>query len=1117
MRKRRAFILNSTVILLLIPLMLLLATYEDVSSQIILSQSERTQVERTYRIVSYVEMDFQRALEISGKRAIVTIVDYIANTRDFLDPDDPNGMANATIRDLTLFGSSTQIASNYSERLMRDQTILGWLGNISTKLETQGYVLKIGNHTLEEITSMDPTTKANFLRNHVRLTVAPLDAFRIVIKARILEAEIEEVSGKILYAGPIPRDGYVYSIISVENLEDPLFSALSFGRYYRSIKACEYPYPEIMDRPLKVLYGNGSSEEDHVLGKYSSSQVSEGYIFYGDYYPGSGADGYVLSGGDITGISDPIIVNTTLRGVPVSPLDVFSDNDIGVLVFGNTSVETHWCDMNYKWRVNITIPSFPDGSAVLLKIPVSLFPNIYHEEGRASLKIYQKSEESCTQVPFWIEYWGTSYAWIWIQTQGEDYTVYFTDDPGYAIDGYRKEDIFWLIDTFDGPDIDLIKWENLADAYLDGNGHLIVPGGTKKLVLQTRETIDGPFFVRFRMAPDSTAKDFDAGIQITPTPSSSEGYLQVTVNYPSNVQDVQIPVYLNSTTAQMILHNELGEAQIEVYSDPEMTSSLPFWIEYWNDSGALIWIRGDLPGTFYIKYNTGTYRRGNGNAVFPFFDDFNETLSKWIIDPYGQGAEASIDTTGNGTVTIDGGNSIFAMLTAVSLNINYKFAVRFRMKPNFERWRDWDAGIGLRDQYVAGGTLAPVLFTDDITADYLAQHRAWWNYETSSDSGRGDYTFHTYEVSMYDYYYSYYYDAYIGEFMFEDLTATDRTPTTDWWYFLMPLEGLYLVIDSENEDRGATYDWIFVRKLIDDGELSYDITDHPTTYDLQFIDDNAGFEDHGGDTLAILENWGASKVSGTPTTLAEYHRYEVRLTSSGGTTELEFEDVDTAFRTVSSNVDGDILENVKVGVSTDGSTEAYFDWIIIGELPYYSAEGSDIQSSGVESAPSESVSPYNARAYDLQPLISCIIDQKYFGTYGGISFFERLEDSRKNHAEYFELAKQIQDELGMKYGDRYYPIGLVSFMVPHADYDRKLFNIFDNFGIPIKEGQNSVDYYFLHYYFAGGSMSQGYRVWGISYGVSTLTGDLSVVPFFIDNQTAVAILGATGAQDLLQG
>ncbi|NJD98957.1 DUF2341 domain-containing protein [Thermococcus sp. LS1] len=1130
MRKRRAFVLNSTVILLLIPLMLLLATYEDVSSQIIISQSERIQIEKTYRIVSYVEMDFQRTLEISGKRAIVTIVDYIANTRDFLDPNNPDNMANATIRDLVLFGEANEIAKNYSDKLMKDQTIIGWLGNMSAELQKQGYDFKIANISVSQIRAMSSAERADFLRQNVELVVAPLDSFRIVIKAKINDVTISDSAGKVVYTGPIPREGYVYSIITLENLEDPLFSALTYGRYYRSIEPCEYTFPELIERPVKVLYGNGSSDTDHVLGKYSSVTWSEGFIFFGEYYPGDGATGYVLRTGDINKITAPVIVNTTLKGVPLSPRLVFKDNDIGVLVFGDIGSSVHWCSLNYKWRVNITIPQFPDGSLVLLKLPTSIFPNIYHTDEEASMMIYEKSDTACVQVPFWIEYWGPTYVWVWIKASGTDYTIYFTDDPAYATDGYNKEYLFWLIDTFDGTSINPVLWNDLADAYLDGNGHLVVPGGTEKLALQTAEAIDGTFFVRFRMKPEYTSLDFDGGVELefNYTEYQQTGdYLKVVINYEGpqlyDITNIQIPIRLSAANISGINYDPTTNmANISVYSDESFQNPLPFWIEYWNSNGAQVWVKANLTyigrgwsitgwiyyytTTVYIRYNTGTLTRGDGSKVFEFFDDFSGTTldtAKWHT--------SGNPSVSNGLLYLPAESWIWTVETFPNTYI-LDFRAKLVDNPGIMWNINPTSGWGrIEDINYYGDQLGYLWNFNVLNGEWYG----WY------DNGISEYTmnsFNNIEVRI-------------------TPTSTKIYQFSDWlnkelksFYTFNRWNGYNLAnraLGLEQWTNGPSeYDWIFVRKYLADEYLSYTTTrvsgSTQTIMEedtLQFIDDNPSYEDHGGDTLALLENWGNSLISGSTSVLSDYHRYQVVFRPGATNIELSFEDIDSTARSVSYTLDKQVSSPVKVGIVIDSQgsilNTAYFDWIVIGRMPYYTVDPIDVGSSGIESAP-ETEGAYDARAYDLQPLISCIIGQRYFGTYEGVSFFERLENSVTNHDRYFQLAKKMQDELGIKYGDEYYPIGLVSFMVPNADYDQKLFDLFNNFGILVEEGQSSVDYYFLNYYFGRIAKKTGYRVWGISYGTSALTGDLSVVPFFIDNETATAILGPTGAQDLLK-
>ncbi len=206
MRKRRAFLINSTVLLLIIPpLMLLLATYEDVSSQIIVAQSERTQVERTYRVVSYLEMDFEKALELSGKRAVVAAVDYVAVMRSFISP--AYGVNN-TISDLILTGTSSSMPGYDFNRVMKGgQSVENWLVTIADKLREQGYEFLIANKGIDEIMRRNESARNSFLAKHINLTVAPpLDSFRIVVLGRIPNATLKDLSGTVIYTGPPCRE-----------------------------------------------------------------------------------------------------------------------------------------------------------------------------------------------------------------------------------------------------------------------------------------------------------------------------------------------------------------------------------------------------------------------------------------------------------------------------------------------------------------------------------------------------------------------------------------------------------------------------------------------------------------------------------------------------------------------------------------------------------------------------------------------------------------------------------------------------------------------------------------------------------------------------------------------
>ncbi|AJC71856.1 hypothetical protein X802_06540 [Thermococcus guaymasensis DSM 11113] len=1092
--RRKGFLLNSAVIVLLVPLLLLLATYEDVSHSIIIAQSERAQVERTYDVITFLNIEFQKALELSGKRAVVTAVDYVAVTGNFISPSYG---ANNTIRDFIKSGTSPTTTGYDTLRVMGKQTMRNWLSNVSKLLRDQGYIV---SPSVDEIVdSMD-------------ITVALLDAFTVVIKARIPRVKITDASGTIVYEGPIPSNGdYVYSTVDIRDLEDPFFSAITGGRYHRSIRACKFAFPTLGIRPITFANASGSGGKDHYVGCFGGScekkfNYNETHIWQDNEFS---------------------ITSFTIAGIPVKTDSIINEEgDLGVVVFENVSEESNWCEQSMENRVRMTLPSDTANSYVLLKLNpgTTPFANAYHSGNQASIRIYE--DGTCNSVNYWIEEWNVNDIIIWLKVGDKtNFDVYYSTDPSYASEGnigmfpYHKTDYS-------------------------------LSAGIKRTEQLFSDVPYSSFAIRFKMKADN-GQDFDAGVGLTWTQPAN--VLSITVNYPRDVTDVQIPIYLNSTYAGMINHDSLNRAEIEVYSDRDLTQRVPFWIEYWNDNGALIWVRGNLPGTFYIKFNTGALTRGNGNDVFPFFDDFNESISqlkeRWMVDPYNQGASISLNSNGIGTVTIDGGDSLFVMVNKNPLDITYDFAVRFRMKPNFQKKRDWDAGIGLWDgkweYYDFDSTwdyyLIQQLFTDDIKykSSPLAIHWAEWKTkkwnptsisdfklhdfwaEEDSDSDittNRDYKFHTYEVTEL---------LYSDETYFTDLTRGETNTYDSYYTTLDSLKYIYLVIDSEDEGRGATYDWIFVRKYIDLPQLQTSVSQLQETVNLQMIDDNPGHQDHGGDKLAILRNWNENlhNYQGGTWFLTDPQRYEVLVQRSGGNINIKFTDLTQLQQPYSEAVveySGQSL-NIEAVIDNNLGNNAYFDWVFVVPYPYkVVTQPSFSQPEQQGSSSSGSAS----RVYDIDSFIDCLTGMTYFATENGWSFFERLEGSNTNHRKYEALANSTQDKLGISYEGKHYPIGLVSFMIPDNTYDPKLVSLLNSFGIGSDQIENNkisnADYYFMNYYL-GKTVAQntygdkkGYPVLGISTDTEHTKIQLDGV-FYIDPETAEQIFTTQGACDLLYG
>ncbi|AFK22817.1 DUF2341 domain-containing protein [Pyrococcus sp. ST04] len=1066
---RRGFIINASILVMLIPILLLLATYEEISSQVILSQSERAYSERVYQVISSLQLEFKRALEISGKRALIAAIDYVAVTGKFISPTYG---ANNTIRDLILKGNSPPLAGYDVERIMGNQTIEAWLGEVEKQLRKQGLLFGVNRDSI--------------IRN-TTILIAPLDSFRIVIKGRINSIVIKDLAGKIVYKGSIPEKGYVYSIVDLNGLEDPMFSAVTGGRYQRIVRACKYAYPEIFAKPVKVIEGSGVSSTSPVIGRYSTAVTSD-TIYIGEKYPGDGALAYVLKEGDFSETTAPIIVNTTVGGELVNPADVFKEGDMGVLVFGSAVT---WCNYTYPYRVSFTVPASYIGKLVLLEFNATDYPfsSIPHSGASGALVLYTPD---CVEASYWIESWDDQKVLIWLRPTTTTYYIYYSKSSDVP---YKRGS---LLSVFGA----------------NYTQNVTLSPGT---VFPLFTTAQREFFVRYNLSA-SWNNDFNGGVEISlnATGIPDISIIEVQLSYPKTITDVQVPIYLNSTIASLIPHDSTtNKAKIKVYADGSLTKEVPFWIEYWGDGGALIWVRTDLPGSVYIAYSDSfQYTRGDGNSVFLFFDDFNESRTEleqnWIIN-----GVVSLNPSGNGTLTIFGGDKVYALRTRKPLNINNQFVVEFRMRPSFEYEGKWNAGIGL--QYKIFKLNITLLFTDDISKNFLAQYYAWGWVLISSSSPRGDYGYHVYSVELS------YYSYLSGTFEFKDLTAQNRQETVKDWVFKFPLYYLYIFIDSGSSSRGAIFDWIFIRKYINIGDLSQKITILGTPVTFQFVDNWTT------EKLLILKDWKDKLASYSPGTwfISNPNRYEVKFNAANGLNLTYIHEPRVSSETSQVTLSGDVTSDISVYLVVNNTVgnRGFFSWVIWGDsyityTPLLSQE---------ETKPPENL----ARAYDLEPFLLCINEQErvgnregeigYFGVSWGMSFFERLEGSTVNHEKYVRLSEQIQNEVGLAKNGMYYPIGLVSFMVPTDSltyyFDEKLNNLFLTvLQRAPEENVSSVDFCFLDHYFPGKLLVdnpicdlQTYRVYGISD-----SPDRDSVYFFIDENTASTMFGVTGARDLLQ-
>ncbi len=191
----KGFIFTATALLLAIPAVVLIASLYEIISIGEKGVIANIQMEETYNVVQTVNKDFERALTITGKHAIIQTINQIINEGEASD--------NA-VEDIEYY-------MRYSSR------------NIS-------YYINLLHNTLQrelyyEIINITP----------VNLDIKPYTSFYIIAEGRI---NVTLKRGDVKYTGLLPRLGVSKAFIDIEGLEDPIFPLKSDGFLHRTIYKC---------------------------------------------------------------------------------------------------------------------------------------------------------------------------------------------------------------------------------------------------------------------------------------------------------------------------------------------------------------------------------------------------------------------------------------------------------------------------------------------------------------------------------------------------------------------------------------------------------------------------------------------------------------------------------------------------------------------------------------------------------------------------------------------------------------------------------------------------------------------------------------------------------------
>ncbi len=191
-------------IFVIVPLVIFMAFYITSSRDIKFGVNDRVVADQQHQVAQGIENDFERAIRISCRRALLAAVSKITTNGEYLD--------NATLRINELMTNSTLYGN--PNALMGGNTLPDW----RDKILSQNYSFNIdANFSELRIENYDGTG----LRVSMLLTLNVSDSQGISRMDRIVRKNVT---------------------VSVEDLEDPVFAISTGGYVKRIIKAYPFPY-----------------------------------------------------------------------------------------------------------------------------------------------------------------------------------------------------------------------------------------------------------------------------------------------------------------------------------------------------------------------------------------------------------------------------------------------------------------------------------------------------------------------------------------------------------------------------------------------------------------------------------------------------------------------------------------------------------------------------------------------------------------------------------------------------------------------------------------------------------------------------------------------------------
>ena len=289
----KAQVYSLIALVITIPIMLFIAYYFSSVHVVKRAPFEKVIADQIAEIGKSIDRDFEKAVEISAKRALLAATGWVIKEGAYLD--------NATLRleelitNGTIYGNETFI--------MLNNTLQDWL----KKME-------------ESFTEFDIDLSYRNLR------VKSGDGFDIVVS---VDFEMNISDKQQIFA--INKDQEKHITVSVDYIEDPVYPLNTGGYVGRSIERFPYPY-----HAIKILTGTVIGNcSGNVTFDINDSQAGEKILVTNSSSGVSGFLGVISESGDIPSVSCYMInatdaVNTVKHFVQLSGYhEVYLDNISG--------------------------------------------------------------------------------------------------------------------------------------------------------------------------------------------------------------------------------------------------------------------------------------------------------------------------------------------------------------------------------------------------------------------------------------------------------------------------------------------------------------------------------------------------------------------------------------------------------------------------------------------------------------------------------------------------------------------------------------------------------------------------------------------------------------------